>query len=70
MLDGVNVAALGLMAGVLVQLAQKALVDPLACVIALAALAVLVRFKLNSVWLIVAGALIGLVRFAFFGAGG
>ena len=70
MLDGVNVAALGLMAGVLVQLAQKALVDPLTWVIALAALAVLVRFKLNSVWLIVAGALIGLVRFAFFGAGG
>jgi chromate transporter len=70
MLDGVNVAALGLMAGVLVQLAQKALVDPLAWVIALAALAVLVRFKLNSVWLIVAGALIGLVRFAFFGVGG
>lgn len=70
LLDGVNVAALSLMAGVLVQLAQKALVDPLTWVITLAALAVLVRFKLNSVWLIVAGALIGLVRFAFFGVGG
>jgi chromate transporter len=70
LLDGVNVAALSLMAGVLVQLAQKALVDPLTWVITVAALAVLVRFKLNSVWLIVAGALIGLARFAFFGAGG
>ena len=70
LLDGVNVAALSLMAGVLVQLAQKALIDPLTWGITLTALAVLVRFKLNSVWLIVAGALIGLVRFAFFGAGG
>ena len=65
MLDGVNIAALGLMAGVLLQLAQKALVDPVTWLIALAALAVLVRFKVNSVWLIVIGALIGLLRFAF-----
>jgi chromate transporter len=66
LLDGVNVAALGLMAGVLLQLAQKALVDPLTWIIALAALLVLVRFKVNSVWLILLGALIGLARFAIF----
>jgi chromate transporter len=66
LLDGVNVAALGLMAGVLLQLAQKALVDPLTWIIALAALLVLVRFKVNSVWLIVLGALIGFARFAIF----
>jgi chromate transporter len=66
LLDGVNVAALGLMAGVLLQLAQKALVDPLAWVIALASLGALIRFKVNSVWLILAGALIGLARFALF----
>ncbi|HEY3340505.1 MAG TPA: chromate efflux transporter [Anaerolineae bacterium] len=66
LLDGVNVAALGLMAGVLLQLAQKALVDPLTWIMGLAALLVLVRLKVNSVWLIVLGALIGLVRFAVF----
>ena len=63
-LAGVNIAALGLMAGVLVQLGQNALIDPATWVIAAAALAVLVRFRPNSIWLILAGALIGVVRFA------
>ncbi len=63
-LDGINIAALGLMAGVLAQLGQHALVDPLAWIVALGALAILVRFRLNSAWLIAAGALVGLLRFA------
>ena len=65
LLDGVNVAAVALMAGVLIQLGQNALIDLLAWAIALIALAVLLRFKINSVWLILAGAAIGVVRFWF-----
>ena len=69
-LDGVNIAALGLMTGVLLQLAHNALVDPVTWLIALAALAILVRFKVNSAWLILAGALLGLARFGLFVPGG
>jgi chromate transporter len=61
LLDGVSVAALALMAGVLVQLGATALRDPLTWGLALAAFVVLLRFKVNSAWLILAGALIGLV---------
>lgn len=63
LLDGVNAAALALMAGVLVQLGQHALTDILTWVIALLAFILLARFKLNSIWLILAGAVIGLFRF-------
>lgn len=62
-LDGVNIAALALMAGVLFQLGQHALIDVLTWAIAVVALLILLRFKINSVWLILAGALIGVVRF-------
>lgn len=58
-LDGVNVAALGLMAGVTWQLARAAVVDGVTAVLAIVATAILLRFKINSAWLIVAGALIG-----------
>ncbi len=47
------------MAGVTFQLAGAALVDPLTWLLALAALAILLRFKPNSAWLIAAGALAG-----------
>ena len=61
-LDGVNVAALGLMLGVTIQLALTAVIDPLTILIALASLFLLLRFKLNSTWLIAGGALIGLIH--------
>lgn len=61
LLDGVNAAALGLMAGVTVELGVSALIDPLTIVLAVASLAILIRFKVNATWLIVAGALIGLL---------
>jgi len=67
LLDGVNVAALALMAGVLIQLGQNALVDILTWAIAVSAFVILLRFKINSVWLILAGAAIGLIRFWAFG---
>ncbi len=63
LLDGVNVAALALMAGVLIQLGQNALVDVLTWAIAGIAFVILLRFKINSAWLILAGAAIGLLRF-------
>ncbi|HTX90893.1 MAG TPA: chromate efflux transporter [Anaerolineales bacterium] len=61
-LDGVNVASLGLMLGVTIQLASTAILDPVTIMIALISLALLLRLKINSTWLIAGGALIGLVH--------
>jgi chromate transporter len=61
-IDGVTAAALGLMGGVLAQLVDTAITDALTGIIALAALAVLIRTRLNSAWLIGLGAVIGLVH--------
>ena len=66
LLDGVNVAALALMAGVLLQLGQNALSDVLTWAVALIAFVILLRFKLNSALLILVGAAIGVVRFWLF----
>jgi chromate transporter len=65
-LDGVNIAAVALMTGVLLQLGQHALTDVLTVALALLSLMLLVRFKVNSVWLILAGAIVGLIRFGLF----
>jgi chromate transporter len=62
LLDGVNVAALGLMAGVTWQLGRVSLVDPLTVGIALVAALCLFRFRVNSTWLIFAAAIIGLAK--------
>lgn len=62
-LDGVNVASLALMAVVTFQLGRAALVDPLTLGAALASAALLLRFKLNSAWLVLGGALVGAARF-------
>ena len=59
-LDGVNVASLALMAVVTVQLGRAALVDLPTVLLSVASAALLLRFKLNSTWLIAAGAAIGL----------
>lgn len=59
-LDGVNVAALGLMAAVTWELGQAAVVDWLTALLAVVAAVLLFRFKLNSAWLVVAGALVAL----------
>jgi chromate transporter len=66
LLDGVNVAALALMAGVLLQLGQRALTDVVTWALALVALGVLLRYRVNSVWLLLAGAAVGVVRFWLF----
>jgi chromate transporter len=59
-LDGVNVASLALMAVVTLQLGRAALVDVPTALLALVASVLLVRFELNSTWLILGGALAGL----------
>jgi chromate transporter len=62
-LDGVNVASLALMAVVTAQLARAAIVDLPTCGLALTAALLLVRFNLNSTWLVLGSALAGyLVR--------
>lgn len=62
LLDGVNVAALGLMAAVTLELGQDALRDGVTVALAASAAVLLVRFKINSTWLILGGGLIGLAR--------
>src|SRR5213080_2891792 len=59
-LDGVNVAALGLMAAVAWQLGRAAIVDVLTLVLALGSAALLVTTRVNSVWLIAAGGALGI----------
>jgi chromate transporter len=59
LLDGVNIAALALMAGVTWQLGRNAIVDPLTGVLAVLGAALLLRFNLNSVWLVLLGGLAG-----------
>lgn len=61
LLDGINVAALGLMAGVTWQLGQEAIVDGVTLFLAVGAIIVLFRFKLNSAWLVLVGGIVGLI---------
>jgi chromate transporter len=60
MLDGVNVAAVGLMAAVTWLLGREAIVDPLTAAIAIVAAFLLIRSRFNSAWLVLAGAIVGL----------
>lgn len=60
LLDGLNVASLALMAGVTLELGRGAITDVFSAALALAALALLIRFKINAAWLVIGGALLGL----------
>jgi chromate transporter len=61
-LDGVNATAIALMAGVSVRLAGTAVVGPLTALITVVAGLALWRTKLNSAWLIGAGAAVGILH--------
>jgi chromate transporter len=61
LLEGVNVASLGLMAAVAWLLGRASVTDPLTILVALISLVLLFRFRINSTWLIVGGALMGLL---------
>jgi chromate transporter len=63
-LDGVNVASLALMAVVTWQLARPALVDGLTVGLAIAAAVLLLRWRVNSTWLVLGGMLVGLMKSA------
>ncbi len=60
-LDGVNVGSLGLMAGVTWQLGQAAILDVFTIGLALVALVLVFRFKVNSAWLVLGGGVLGVV---------
>ncbi|HKW11020.1 MAG TPA: chromate efflux transporter [Gemmatimonadaceae bacterium] len=60
-LDGVNVALLALMAVVTAQLARAAIVDWITLVLAVAGAVLLFRWRVNSVWLVLAAAALGIV---------
>lgn len=62
-LDGVNVAALALMLVVTYQLGRTAIVDLTTIALALTSALLLFRFRVNSAWLILGGAIAGLLLY-------
>ena len=58
-LDGVIIASLALMASVTYRLGRDAVIDLPTALLALGSAVLLVRFRLNSLWLVLGGALIG-----------
>jgi len=65
-LDGVVVASLGLMTVVTCHLGRAALVDLPTGLLAAASTLLLIRYRLNSVWLMAGGAAIGLILVALY----
>jgi chromate transporter len=61
LLDGVNVASLGLMAAVTVQVGRASLIDWPTVLLALVATVALLRFKVNSTWLVLGGGIAGIL---------
>ena len=64
LLDGVNAAAIGLMAAVSIQLGVTAVRDPLTALIAISAAMVLIVGRVSSVLLVLAGGFVGLAASA------
>jgi len=60
-LDAVNASSLALMAVVTWQLGHSAVVDVTSLVLAVASAIVLFRFRVNSAWIVLGGALVGLI---------
>ena len=59
-LDGVNVGAWALMAAVTLFLARAAVIDVTTMLLAISSAFVLIRYRVNSAWLVIGGGLIGL----------
>jgi chromate transporter len=66
-LDGVNVGAVALMAAVTFQLGRAALIDFLTIAIAATSAVGLLYFRINSAWLVLAGAAVGLAAMGLAG---
>jgi chromate transporter len=64
-LDGVNVGALALIGVVSWQLGRAAIIDVTTTLLAAVSLALLFRFRLNSAWLVLGGATVGLLAGGF-----
>lgn len=60
-LDGVNVASLVLMAIVTARLGFASVIDPFTAVLGAVSLLLLVRYKLNSAWLVLGGGVFGVI---------
>jgi len=60
-LDAANAAALGLMVAVAWQLARSSIIDPVTAILALIATVLLIRSTVNSAWLVLGGAVVGIV---------
>lgn len=58
-LDGVNAASLALMIAVTWDLGREAIIDPTTVALAILGSIGLIRFRLNSAWLVLAGGLVG-----------
>ena len=61
LLDGVNAVSLGLMAAVLFQLGRSSLIDPITIGIGVVSAILLIRYRVNSTWLVLGGGIIGLL---------
>lgn len=59
MLDGINIASLGLMAVVSFKLGISSLIDVLTISIFMGSIFALTKFKINSAWIIVGGGIVG-----------
>ncbi len=59
-LNGVNVASWVLMAAVTLELGHSALVDPFTMALAVLSLFIFVKYRTNSIWLVLAGAALGM----------
>ena len=58
-LDGINIGSLALMMFVTFELGRSALIDWLTVLLSAVSFVLLIRFKVNSAWLILGGALVG-----------
>jgi chromate transporter len=58
-LDGVNVASLGLMAGVTFILIRTSIIDSFTLILAIITTIIIFRYKVNSAWLVLGGGLLG-----------
>ncbi len=67
LLDGVNAASMGLMAAVTWQLGRASLVDLPTTIGAALALILLMRYRVNTTWLIIGGAVLGFIAAAIQG---
>lgn len=65
LLDGINAVSLGLMVAVMFQLGRASLIDPITIIIGLVSGVLLIRYRVNSTWLVLGGGVIGLLSSLF-----